>query len=329
MTLLAVVALWIVVVPVVIAAGLAIFSWCIVKRVEASMPPLGRFVDIGDVTFHVHEQGQGPSILLIHGLAGQLQMFTYGLAGKLAQRFRVVAIDRPGSGYSIRPQGTSADLSTQAAAIAALIAKLDLGPTLLVGHSLGGAVALTLAIEHASSVAGLALVAPLTHVSKAKVPPVFRALTIESPLLRKLVAWTLAVPASLAARRAVLEEVFGPEPVPNDFSTRGGGLLGLRPSHFIAASMDLQAIPEHMPAIEARYGELTVPVNVLFGRGDRIVGWKTNGEKFIARVPGAKLLLVEGGHMLPITNPELTARFIEESARHLWEKKPCDSPSID
>lgn len=319
MTLLATVALGLVVLVGVIVAGSAIFTRHVVKRVETGMPPQGRFVEIGDVTFHVHEQGQAqwPSILLIHGLAGQLQNFTYGVSGILAHRFRVVSVDRPGSGYSVRPEGMDADLSTQAAALAALMQKLDLGPTLVVGHSLGGAIALTLAIEHAYCVTGLALVAPLTHLSKAEVPTAFRALTIASPLPRKVFAWTLAVPASIAGRQSVLDQVFGPEPVPPDFATRGGGLLGLRPSHFIAASMDLQAIPGRMPAIEARYGDLTIPVSILYGKQDRILEPKANGEDFVARVPRARLQLVDGGHMLPLTQPGLTARFIEEAANCL------------
>ena len=88
--------------------------------------------------------------------------------------------------------------------------------------------ALALALEHPQHVAGLALVAPLTHLPEGGKPPAaFRALTIATPWLRTLFAWTLAVPASIAGRRAVLEQVFGPEPVPHDFATRGGGLLAL------------------------------------------------------------------------------------------------------
>ncbi|MDB5825771.1 MAG: alpha/beta hydrolase [Herminiimonas sp.] len=322
MTLLATVALGIVVLVGVMVAGAAIFTRRVVKRVETGMPPQGQFVEIGDVTFHVREQGeaQGPSILLIHGLGGQLQNFTYGVSGILARRFRVVSVDRPGSGYSVRTPSTAANISTQAAALAALVEKLDLGPTLVVGHSLGGAVALALAIEHPDCVDGIALVAPFTHLSDAEVPTAFRALTIATPLLRMLFAWTLAVPASIAGRRRVLDQVFGPEPVPRDFATRGGGLLGLRPSHFVAASMDLQAIPASMPGIEARYGELVIPISILFGKQDRILEPKENGEDFVTRVPGARLQLVDGGHMLPLTQPEVTARFIEEVANCLSEE---------
>lgn len=48
-------------------AGLALFTRHTARRVEAALPPQGRFVEAGGINFHVHEQGQGPSLLLIHG----------------------------------------------------------------------------------------------------------------------------------------------------------------------------------------------------------------------------------------------------------------------
>jgi pimeloyl-ACP methyl ester carboxylesterase len=50
---------------------------------------------------------------------------------------------------------------------------------------------------------------------------------------------------------------------------------------------------------------------VLYGRDDRILDWKANGQALVDKVPGARLELVEGGHMLPITQPGVTADFIE------------------
>jgi pimeloyl-ACP methyl ester carboxylesterase len=190
---------------------------------------------------------------------------------------------------------------------------LQLDRPIVVGHSLGGAVALTLALEHPHCVAGLALVAPLTAMSDG-VPAAFKGLTISSPWLRKLVAWTMATPASIAKRHAILDQVFGPDPVPEDYPVRGGRLLSLRPSQFIAASVDLQALPARLPEVVVRYSELRIPVSIIFGRDDRILDWKTNGQGFIDKVPGAALHLVDGGHMLPVTHPEITARFIREAA---------------
>jgi pimeloyl-ACP methyl ester carboxylesterase len=292
--------------------ALALFTARTARRVERALPPAGRFVEAAGARLHVVERGQGPALLLVHGLAGQLGNFTYGVVDRLAAQYRVVAVDRPGSGYSQRAPGASAALSAQADTLAALIETLELGRPVVVGHSLGGAVALALAQRRPERVSGLALVAPLTHL--APVPAAFKGLMIASPWLRSLVAWTLAAPATLVLGDRMLAQVFAPEPAPRDFGVKGGGLLALRPSHFIAASADLAAIPEDLPAMTQRYGAMKLPVSILFGRGDRILDPREQGEALAAELPGATLTLVEGGHMLPVTQPELTANFIREAA---------------
>lgn len=291
-----------------------LFTFAIARKVGEALPPRGRFVDVAGTRLHVHESGEGPALLMIHGLGGQLSHYTYGIAGRLAGRYRVVAVDRPGSGWSPALSGGEAGLPAQAAVLAALIERLGLGRPLVVGHSLGGAVALALALEHPDKVSGLALLAPLTHM-RDDVPPVFKGLAIRSPLLRRLVAWTLAIPASIRKGGATLEQVFGPEPAPKDFGTRGGGLLSLRPSAFLAASADLQALPAHLPALQQGYGRLRVPVGILYGRDDRILDWRANGQALADKVAGARLELVDGGHMLPVTQPDTCAAFIDGMAQ--------------
>jgi pimeloyl-ACP methyl ester carboxylesterase len=301
-------------------AIMVLFTWWTARKVESALPAKGRFVDVPGARLHIREFGEQqagtPPILMIHGLAGQLSHYTYGVAGRLAAQHRVVVVDRPGSGYSTRAPEAPADLSTQAAALAALVRTLGLGQAFVVGHSLGGAIALTMALEHPQQVAGLALLAPLTHI-REDVPPVFAALTIESPAMRRLVAWTLAIPISIRNSAKTLEVVFGPEPVPKDFATKGGGLLSLRPSAFLSASSDLQALPARLPQVQERYAELRLPVHVLYGKDDRILDWKANGQALVDKVPGARLELVEGGHMLPVTQVETTAEFIGKAIEGL------------
>lgn len=302
-------------VPVLVAVfGLALFTWRTARRIEAFLPPKGRFVDVPGARLHVRESGSGPAILLVHGLGGQTAHFDYGVADYLARNHRVVVVDRPGSGHSTRDASAPADVSTQATSLAALIERLGLERPTVAGHSLGGAIALTLALEHPARVGALALVAPLTHVQDAA-PEVFKALAIESPWLRKLFAWTLATPGSIAGSKKVLAAVFAPEPAPRDFAVKGGGMLSLRPRQFLAASADMQALPGHMPRVQARYGELSVPVGVLYGREDAILDWQANGQALADKVAGARLQLADGGHMLPVTQPQLVAEFIEACAR--------------
>jgi len=301
-----------VVLVLVAAAALLSFTWLTVHRVEAALPPNGRFVDVPGARLHVVERGQGPALLLVHGLAGQLRHFTYDLVDRLAAQYRVVAVDRPGSGYSVRAPGASAALSAQADVLAALIEHLQLGRPIVVGHSMGGAVALALAQRHPERASGLVLLAPLTHPVN-EVHSAFNGLKIAQPWVRSAVAWTLAVPLSIARRAEVLRVLFHPEAVAGDFATRGGGLLTLRPSHFIAACADLTAIPSDLFDMVQRYGAMRLPVSILYGRGDRILDPFAQGEALAAKLPGATLTLVDGGHMLPITMPERIAQFIHEA----------------
>lgn len=300
-----------------VLATLAWFTLRTARRIEQFLPAKGQFVEVPGGRLHVRlHEGAGPgapALLLVHGLGGQMSHFDYGMVERLARNFRVAVVDRPGSGHSLRDELHAADVSTQAEALAILIDKLALGRPTVVGHSLGGAIALTLALEHPAAVGALALVAPLTHTPESA-PEVFKALTIETRWVRKLFAWTLATPGAIAGSKKVLARVFAPENVPADFAVKGGGLLSLRPKQFLAASSDLQAIPARMPQVEARYRELRLPVGVLYGRQDAILDWRRNGQVLVDQVPGAQLELVDGGHMLPVTQPQVTAAFVERIA---------------
>lgn len=298
-------------VVVLLVAALVLFTARTARRVEAALPPIGRFVDVGGARIHYVEQGQGPALLLIHGLGGHARHFTHSVVERLARDYRVVVMDRPGSGHSTRARGASAGPLSQARTVAEFIRTLGLDRPLLVGHSLGGAVALAVALEHPELVRGLALVSPLTHVEEAP-PAVFSRLAIGSPLLRWLVAWTIATPAAILRRREALDALFGPDKVPHDYGIAGGGLLGLRPRGFYTASTDLVAIGEDMPALVERYDNLRVPVGILYGTGDRILDHGVHGEGMRERIAGCRVELIEGGHMIPLTAPDRVAAFIRE-----------------
>jgi pimeloyl-ACP methyl ester carboxylesterase len=295
-------------------AGLVWFTANTARKVEAALPPRGRFMDIdGERIHYVDTGGVGPVIVMIHGLGGNLLHFHYALAGRLAGQFRLFLVDRPGSGYSSRAAGGDAGLTAQAAAIAKLIRALGLTRPLVAGHSLGGAVSLALALDHPDCVGGLALLAPLTH-AQDEVPAVFRRLVIHSSLVRRLIAWTIATPLGIRRGPAVLKEVFAPEAVVPDFPLRAGGLLGLRPKAFYATSSDLVAVNDVLPAYTRRYPSLNLPFGILFGRNDRVLDYRQQGEAMTASCPALDLELTEGGHMLPMTAPDRCAALIRRVA---------------
>jgi pimeloyl-ACP methyl ester carboxylesterase len=299
-----------------VAAGLALFAAHTARRVETLLPPLGAFIEVDGARIHYVDKGAGPPLVLIHGLGGQLRHFTHSMVDRLVGEYRVVMIDRPGAGHSTRARGASNRLSAQADVVASVIRALELERPLLVGHSLGGAVSLAVALAHPGLVGGLALIAPLSHV-ETEPPPVFEGLAIRSSVLRRIVAWTLATPIGIRNSRAMLAQIFAPEPVPPDFATAGGGLLALRPSAFFETSSDMAAVNDDLPSMVPRYPQLRFPVGILFGRQDNILAPAAHGEALAAAIPGATLELVDGGHMLPFTAPDRCAAFVRDVARRI------------
>lgn len=308
-----IVVFWVIVALILlVAGGLAIFTGMTARKAEALVPPVGRFVTVDGVRLHYLDEGAGPPIVMLHGLASQLQSFTFALSARLRGSYRLIMVDRPGSGYSaLAPAAT---LKEQARIVAGLMAELGIDRALVVGHSLGGALALALAVDHPDRVAGLALLAPATQ-AQGEVPPALKPLAIRSDPVRYLVGWLLAVPMSMRSRDQVLRSLFGPDKVPNDFGTRGGALLVTRPWTYRAACRDLVEAGGEFGSYATRHGEIRVPVGVLFGDGDQILNPRVHGEGLRRSLPELDLqLLPGGGHMIPLVRAEETAAFIERMA---------------
>ncbi|HBZ43768.1 MAG TPA: alpha/beta hydrolase [Maritimibacter sp.] len=311
----------IVIVLAIILAGVGIYVLIkkrearkLARMAEASCPPQGDFVTISTGRLHYVEAGSGPSVIFVHGLGGQLRSLSMTLLKPLSERYRVVFIDRPGMGWSERPESASARIDDQAGYVEEVIDALDLGPTIVVGHSLGGAIASALALRAPGKVAGLALLAPLLRPSSMQ-PTSFGALGVTKPGVRRFIAHTFAGPTSVRNQDVVRDEIFGPDPVPKAYTTLGGGLLSLRPKSFINTSRDYCAVPEVIGAQWKHYDEITCPVRVLYGTEDRILNWREQGVEMSERFRHFKLKTVEGaGHMLPLTKVDEVVALIDEVA---------------
>ena len=304
----------------ILAAALLVagyFAWTtsrIARGAERAVPPLGKFIDIDGERIHYVESGEGRPILMIHGLGGTLHHLRRPLMEEFGDGYRLIALDRPGSGYSTRAAGGDASLSEQARFIARFIDALGLERPLLVGHSLGGAISLATALDYPQKISGLALIAPLTHYEE-NLPPEFRALAISSPLRRRLVSRTIAIPMSVKNAPKVLDFVFGPQQPPADYAVAGGALVGLRPSHFYAASTDAVGARIDLQRQQARYGEIAMPVGILFGSEDRVLNHRRQGLAMEGKIAGLDLEIVDGiGHMPQYAVTDRVVAFIRRIA---------------
>jgi 3-oxoadipate enol-lactonase len=127
------------------------------------LPP-GRHVELpGRGRTFVREAGDGgPTLLLLHGWTATSDLNWFGCYDALAASHRIVALDHRGHGRGIRA-GASFRLHDCADDAAALVETLGLGPVVVVGYSMGGAVAQLLWRRHPELVSGLVLCATSRH----------------------------------------------------------------------------------------------------------------------------------------------------------------------
>jgi len=286
----------------------------IAAQAERMVPPIGTFIDVAGNRLHHVDRGEGVPLLFIHGLGAQLYQFHGPLFPAMGEGYRLVALDRPGSGYSVRAPGAGGTLKEQALVMRRFIEATGLGKPLVVGHSLGTAVSLALALDHPEVVAGLALISAHTHHADT-VPPGFEGLNIVSPLKRRLIAETVAVPASQKYAAQTLAYLFSPQTPPADYMTAGGGWLGLRPSHFYGTATDFVDARRDHPHYLARLGELKMPVGILFGTADKVLDYEQHGLAMREKIAGLDLELLEGvGHMPQFAEPARVAEFVKRMA---------------
>ena len=127
---------------------------------EAEAPT--RTVEVGGRRLRYLERGPdepaGDPVVLLHGFGGDLNNWLFN-TDKLAERRRVYALDLPGHGESSKDVGAG-DLAAFAEVLGGFLDAVGAARAHLIGHSMGGAVALAYALEHPDRVASITLVAP-------------------------------------------------------------------------------------------------------------------------------------------------------------------------
>ncbi len=267
------------------------------NRVEDTYPPLGDMVDVNGAPVHVITVGQGgPVVLMIHGASANAREFTFTLAPRLDADHRILMPDRPGHGYSGRPEG-SEQLGVQAAQMAGALKALAPGEkAVVVGHSFGGAVALRLALDYPDLVKGLVLLSPVTHdwggggeawYNRVAGPPVIGPIFSQfAPLVGPSVA------------KGGIDGVFSPNDAPDGYYEDSGLGLLFRPPEFRANADDMNVLRAQLAAQQDRYPEIDVPVILFSGSKDTVINPSLHAGKIKHQIADFTLVpLADSGHM--------------------------------
>lgn len=279
-------------------ATAAAFSRLTSTRIERRHHPAGRFVAVPGGRLHLIDRGSrtaAMTIVLLHGASGNAADMGV-LVAPLSQRFRTIAIDRPGHGWSDRPGGAAAaSPARQAELIAQALHRIGVERAIFVGHSWSGALACRLALAHRDLCAGVVLVAAATHPWPGGVAWHYTAAA--HPLVGALFRRTLVAPMGLRAIDQGISAIFAPQAAPPGYATAIGAALLLRPAHFRANAEDMVGLHPFVTAQAPRYGEIDVPVGIVSGTADTIVP-DLHSRTIHAQLHHSRLTLLPGiGHM--------------------------------
>ncbi|PWC34547.1 alpha/beta hydrolase [Azospirillum sp. TSO35-2] len=291
--------------------GLAVANTLAARRAERRYPPQGRFVTVDGVRLHYLEAGSGPAVVLLHGNVSTADDFVAsGLFDRLARTHRVVAFDRPGMGHSERPRGPDWTPAEQADLLRHAFAALEIERPVVVGHSYATLVALALALDHPESVSGLVLLAGYYFPTK-RLDALFVAPTVV-PVLGDVLRYTLSPPLAKASMPMLLKTLFSPCPVPDDLTETFPAALTTRPGQLLANAQDGVTMVPATEAMQSRYADLTLPVAIIAGDGDRIVEQEDQSPRLHRVIPHSTLHRVaQAGHMVHHAAPDLVVRAID------------------
>ena len=267
---------------------------CIVILVSCIHPPnengmeedFNRAITGQDLTFTV--VGQGPPLLLIHGFGANSYTWTK-LLEHLAVRYTVISLDLKGHGHSPKPLNEQYSLHDQANLIMEFIHAKGLQNLTLVGHSLGGAIALLSAIKlkQQGSDAVRALVLIDTIAYRQSLPRFIKLMRV--PLLGSLLVHTL--PEKFQAKMILNLVYHDSERITEEAIQAYSVPLKSQAAKEALLSTARSILPPDIDEITSQYSMLDAPTLLLWGDHDKVVPYVVQ-ERLARALTNAKLVKI-------------------------------------
>jgi pimeloyl-ACP methyl ester carboxylesterase len=269
-----------------------------------------------DLPIHVERVGRGDPLILLHGFGASSVTWRHW-APELARTHTVYLVDLRGFGSAARVKPARYAPADMADDVRRMILALDLRRATLVGHSMGGGVALvtTLLLKdqgEGERVARLVSVAGTAY--EQKIP--YYVDMLRRPATQLLVP---LLPTRWLIRRILESIVYDVSSVTDEQVESYAGPLRSWESKRAAVAAALQVVPDNLHELVARYPELDVPTLILSGRHDPVVPLSV-GVRLASELPNARLVVLERcGHIPSEERPEeslaVVQRFLAEEGR--------------
>lgn len=312
-------------------AAAALFNTHRARKAEREHPSRGRFITVDGVRIHYLDQGEGSPVVLIHGnVVDARDWVLSGVFDRTAVHHRVIAFDRPGFGHSDRPHGSLWTAAHQATLLRHAFRDLGIERPVVVGHSWGALVALELALNHPDAVSGLVVLSGYYDATVRYDVPLVAASAI--PGVGDLLRYTVSPVLGAALLPLNIKAMFSPQPVPPQFKRDFPYGFPVRPWQIRAESQDAVTMMPAAIDMHQRFGDLRLPVFIMAGTKDRVVGHESHANWLHDQIPGSRLRLINGaGHMVHYVCPQQVADCIDAVAtsRHPTEDVPADDGVVN
>ncbi len=284
------------------------------QAAEAAYPPTGQFVKVAGRRVHAHVEGTGPDLILIHGASGSTRDFTFSLVDQLKDRYRVIAFDRPGLGWSDDLGTESLSPVAQADHLRAAAEQLGVRRPIVLGHSYGASVALAWGLRDPGQTAALVIVSGATRPWDGGLGPSY---TLTASRFGRATIVPLA--SAFATERltsSVIDSIFKPQSAPEGYDDYIGAGLTLRPPTLHLNARQITALHPYLVEMEKHYDRLPIPVEIVHGDRDMVVPLEIHGVPLADLIPGAEIsIIADGGHMPHHTHSDRVVDAIDRAAR--------------
>lgn len=272
------------------------------QEITKQYPPLGRLVEFDGGTLHIMVDGTASSlapIVLIHGSSGSARDVHASLASELKEKTMVYAIDRPGIGYSQNQVSDQqlAHPADQGKAIMQALAALGVKNPVIFGHSWGGTVAVSMAMNYGEELSGVLAAAPPLYPWRGGASWYERLVT--TPIIGTTFAHLFLTKFGMTQLGAGIERNFHPELAPPNYSEMVGLPLILRPRTFTTNAVYSMSLNANVATMSQSYHMPSCPLVLASGNRDLTVNYKTNISRFHADFPETELVIFDqAGHMI-------------------------------
>lgn len=276
-----------------------------------------RFVRVANVRWHVQDLGQGPALLFVHGTGASTHSWR-GLAPRLAARFRVIAPDLPGHGFTRIIGDDRLSLPGMARSLDQLLRALDVRPAVAAGHSAGAAILLRMCLDGRIAPAGLVslngALLPFDGLA-GRVFPLMANLLFLNPVTPRVFAWR-------AGDRSRVERLI--RDTGSRLDREGIDLyqrLFRSPRH-VASALGMM-VGWKLDTLLGDLPRLQTPLVLVVGANDRAVPPATS-RRVQELVSGAELVsLPDLGHLAHEERPAVVADIVVQLARRLGVLPPA------